>query len=265
VTFDTNALDKVVRPERFPKDPDLPAYEVVHYALRTGAIAGFFSDTAITLEGIQRDHRAEVLGGTRVRPAIRRSAAKSDGAETFEVNLSVWQPARRELHPEQAARFTAALELGFRLLSVPRIAMTRVEDPDGTFYAVTPEDELEARLGRTAEIGAAIDGRGLGFAQAMALGQQLAAREGLTAWLLGLGKARDVHESRAVARAVAEWADGDSVAAHVAYRNDVFCSADQGKSAGVSVLSPDARKWLTDAFGVQFLTLAELANLISAA
>jgi hypothetical protein len=265
VTFDTNALDKVVRPERFPKDPDLPAYGAVRYALRTGAIAGFFSDTAVTLEGIQRDHRAEVLGGTRVRPAIRRGATKSDGPETFQVNLSVWQPARRELHAEQAARFTAALELGLRLLNVPRIAMTRVEDPDGTFYAETPDAELEARLDLTAEVAAAIDQRGLGFAQAVALGQQFAAREGLAAWLPGLGKARDVHELRAVARAVAEWADGDSVAAHVAYKNEVFCSDDEGKSAGISVLSPDARKWLTDSYGVRFVTLAQLANLISAA
>jgi hypothetical protein len=31
---------------------------------------------------------------------------------------------------------------------------------------------------------------------------------------------------------VSEWADGDAVAAHIAYGNDIFCTQDQGKSAG---------------------------------
>src|SRR5256885_1820430 len=49
-------------------------------------------------------------------------------------------------------------------------------------------------------------------------------------WFTGLGAAKDIHARREVARAVAQWADGDSVAAHYAYGNDIFCTLDGGKA-----------------------------------
>ena len=65
-------------------------------------------------------------------------------------------------------------------------------------------------------------------------------------------------------RAIAEWADADSIAAHVGYGIDLFCSEDQGKSAGGISLILDAanRAWLTATYGVQFATLTELAAMV---
>jgi hypothetical protein len=68
------------------------------------------------------------------------------------------------------------------------------------------------------------------------------------------------------ANAVAEWVDGDSVAAHVAYSNDVFCTEDQGKSAsGGSILDADNRVWLAVTYNVKFATIRELATQIRSA
>jgi len=64
VTFDTNTLDRAVRPERFPKDPRQPDYRKVHDALRRGSIQGFFCETLVIIEGIQRKQRAATLGST---------------------------------------------------------------------------------------------------------------------------------------------------------------------------------------------------------
>lgn len=80
-------------------------------------------------------------------------------------------------------------------------------------------------------------------------------------WFRALDKAADIHEKRAVERAFGEWADGESVAAHVAYGLDVFCSADVGNSnATNSVLDPANRAWLTATYGVRFMTFEELAT-----
>ena len=59
---------------------------------------------------------------------------------------------------------------------------------------------------------------------------------------------------------VREWADGDSIAAHYGFGIDLFCTADCGKNArGPSVLDSDNRKWLREEFGIQFVTLDEIA------
>jgi hypothetical protein len=64
VTFDTNTLDKAVRPERHPKDLAQNDFLLVHEALKAGALRGFVCETMVTLEGIQRADRARVFGST---------------------------------------------------------------------------------------------------------------------------------------------------------------------------------------------------------
>lgn len=83
-------------------------------------------------------------------------------------------------------------------------------------------------------------------------------------WFRALGAARHIHEKREVARAIAEWADADSVAAHYAYGNDIFCTLDGGKAetrrGEPAVLDANNRVRLTKEFGIQFSTLGELAK-----
>ena len=65
-------------------------------------------------------------------------------------------------------------------------------------------------------------------------------------------------------RAFSEWADGDSIAAHIAYGLDIFCSDDVGNSNSISsVLDNANRAWLSETYGVRFMTLEELANSLT--
>ena len=74
-----------------------------------------------------------------------------------------------------------------------------------------------------------------------------------------------VEEQDKIKKAVAEASDGDVVAAHFAFGNDLFCSEDFGKSASpASVLDDDSRAWLTEVFGIRFVTLAKLAAMVTA-
>ena len=71
-------------------------------------------------------------------------------------------------------------------------------------------------------------------------------------------------DRKKIARLVAEWADGEAVAAHIGYANDIFCSGDFKKSGrGKSVLDPEHRAWLTKEFGVRFATLSQLAEIVA--
>ena len=104
----------------------------------------------------------------------------------------------------------------------------------------------------------------MGIAQIMKLGADIGASRGPSPWFRFLDQAADIHRQRAVERAFSEWADGDSIAAHVAYGLDVYCSDDAGKSnATNSIFDPTNRAWLTKTYGVQFMTFKELASSLA--
>lgn len=262
VTFDTNTLDRAARPKRFPKDPRQAEYVKVHDALAAGTITGYFSETLVTLEGIENKDRVEVLGSTRLESKMRAT-----DENTITIDLSVQQD-RKPLPPEFPRRIQAAQKLGMRALRGPaRIGWVRVRDNDCKFFE--PDEsvlELSRRLDKANDVATAIGTRGLGYATAVRLGLQFSARDGVVGelWLQALLRAQDDAEGRKVQRAIAEWADADSIAAHVGYGIDLFCSEDKGKSTGgePSVLDEPNRAWLTSTYGVKFVTLTELAAMV---
>jgi hypothetical protein len=277
VTVDTNVLDLACRPERFPKDPRQAELAKVHSALKSGVIEGFYSVTMLTVEGIMKKDRAAVFAGTTVtstahptemtkRSDLPKELADMLGDGDFDViatgvTLRASQPQRAPLHPEVVARIQAAKALGVRVLhDVPRIGAFGLTDPTGEYYLDRGEGTaLSAWIDKAFAVSREIEARGLGFTQLSTLGVSLASGPEST-WFAALDKAADVHQRRQVERAFAEWADGDSLAAHVAYGIDIFCSADVGKSnATNSVLDPANRAWLSNSYGVRFMTFEDLA------
>ena len=256
VTFDTNTFDKASRPSVYAADPDYKVLVEIHEALKRGDFLGFICDTSLTLEGIGVDHRATVFGGSTTRSSIARTAE-----DTFTITISPEQPDRRPVHPKQAERFREAFRLGIRLLGAPRIGMPRAEEE---FYAVEEPTHLGERLNRFVDLCREIEMRGLGSKRAESVATRLAGNvRPAQPWFTGLGNARNIHETREVGRAVAEWADGDSIAAHYAYGNDYFCTRDAGKGenrrSDSAILDEINRMWLTEEFGMQFATLGEIA------
>jgi hypothetical protein len=234
----------------------------------------------LTIEGIMRQDRADVFAGTRtirqpqtrhitknedLPPPVRQIVGTQD-LETITMTLQVAQPDRKPLHPEVAARMAAAKALGVRLLEdVPRIGAFQITDPTREFYLDRGgAAELKTWTNKVHEVARAIEARGLGYAQVKTLGQKLGASDPKSLWYKCLNQATDIHQQRAVERAFSEWADGDSIAAHVAYGLDVFCSADVGNSSATnSILDPVNRAWLTATYGVRFMTFEDLAASVS--
>src|SRR5260370_27485681 len=113
VTFDTNTLDRAVRPERFPKDPRQPDYLKVRDALRSETLKGFFCETLVIIEGIQKKNRVATLGSTEIRSQILPETMTSEGIVAIPINMRVGQQ-RQPLHPEVLATVQAALALCIR-------------------------------------------------------------------------------------------------------------------------------------------------------
>ena len=80
--------------------------------------------------------------------------------------------------------------------------------------------------------------------------------------MIELGKIPE-HENGIFSKAIAEWADGDSIACHVAVGGDYFCTRDIAKSAGnKSVLSKQNLKWLKDDYNVNVISPESISREI---
>ena len=280
VTFDSNALELACQPERHPIDPRQPTMQRVHKAIVDGQIEGYYSVTMLTIEGIMRKDRAAVFSGTRIATqpettkvtknadlpeAVREMVGDAD-LESIHIEYRVEQPDRKPLHPQTVARIKAAKMLGLKALcAVPRLGAFHITDPTGEFYLDRGNSQaLKAWIDKACEVARAIENRGVGIAQIKKIGFDIRASPGTSTWYRFLDQAADIHKQRAVERAFSEWADGDSIAAHVAYGLDVFCSDDIGKSNVTnSILDSSNRTWLTKCYGVQFMTLEELASKLT--
>ena len=262
VTFDTNALESVVSPDAAQRNTGI-AGAAIRDAIRHGTITGFISETLITLEGIERRKRAEVLGRTRV---VSGSASNQRGEVTISVGV---RHSRDPLNDRFSKRVEGARELGISpLRTAARIGGYHLRDETIALYEPdggTPE--LIRCMDRVNALTTEIGRRGVGQAVAVNLGLEFSARDGVNEpelWLQGLGRARDNSECKRVAEAIREWADGDSIAAHYGFGIELFCTDDFARnSSNRSVLDDDNRQWLHSAFGIEFVTLHELAQRIT--
>lgn len=110
--------------------------------------------------------------------------------------------------------------------------------------------------------------RGLGRAQAIELAKSFSERDGAAGewWPQGLERTRSAAERKKARLAINEWADGEALAAHAGYGNDLFCTDDSGGDLGDrSILHPSHRAWLSETYGVTFVTVAELAEHLATA
>jgi hypothetical protein len=160
------------------------------------------------------------------------------------------------MHGILRQHFSDAMALGIRVLRAPRIGGIINPEVWPSHYASDSADTPELRQERTFAVMNAIERRGGGIAHIKQLVAEFAPGD---TWHESLLKV-PVAETERFASAIAEWADGDSIAAHYGYSVDAFCSEDVGKGAGASSsLSLYNRTWLTSQFGIRFTTLDALA------
>ena len=257
VTFDTNALGSLAV-------GNASAAIVVRDAILAGRLCGFFSETLVTLEGVANVARSPTFGAMRLQTRMTTAEARQDGSHAIHVNLTLDHSARPSLHPQLVTLVCRLRELGFKAIRLPRIGLQVLDSAAGFALAPEPDDKLSARLDRSNAAALAIEARGVGGARAWALARRLAGANVAGIDLFrSLGLASTEREIKEVAKAVGEWADGDALAAHIGHKHDVFCTNDQGKSAGgPSVLDALNRAWLTETYGVVFMTLDEVASAI---
>jgi len=256
VTFDSNTWRKVVTPG-YSQDSTTATFAALNKLAKEGRFAGYLPETIFNLETIPTDKRAEYFG--TYRPNITSTVvSETEGATHVRVCIgpnTTNHPGNSHYHEKH---LQDALALGFRLLSCPRIGLTRSPDINRSMFRVENPTELQHRLDKFMAVGRDIESMNAGFAQIAELGKKY--RKGAETWFDALLRVPKT-EQHLVKKCVAEWADGDAVAAHIAYECAFLCTNDIGKAAGAgSVFSPAIRSILSSRYGVRFVTPAELLN-----
>jgi hypothetical protein len=254
VTLDSNTLAAVVSPETAQGGwgPDAAA---VRAAIEDGRVRAFFSETHITLEGIQGKSRADTLGKTRM---VSRSESTGPQHITLTIGL---EHHRDPLDPRFLERVTTARRLGiWPLRTAARLCFHHL--PPEELYA--PPGGIDALVKCMEMVNALtneICKRGVGYARAVELGKRFVQIDPLrpVLWMTGLAHANPSD----VRSAIAEWSDGDGIGAHYGFGMELFCTQDEGRSSGQSVLNSANRRWLSEDYGIRFVTLAGLRTILA--
>jgi hypothetical protein len=251
VTFDTCSLDQILKNR--PNGPK------VRDAIEAGLVRGFYCETLVTLEGVPRKERSQVLG--RTRPVSRSS---STGKNTINITVGI-EHYRPPLHPKHAKMIETIEAMGLRALRGPaRMCGVRAKDGQVKFFEPYGSVlELAECMDKVNALAAEIGRRGIGYAAPVELGLRLLTPEEIakpTLWFEGLRRATG---QKQVKRAIAEWADADSIAAHYGYGIDLFCTEDEARNArSRSVLDDTNKAWLQKDYGIKFVSLAELTDML---
>lgn len=251
VTFDSNVWQMAVTPSLASKTEFYADFVTVHDALRRKQIQGFISETVGTLEAIRKLGRKAYFSSIRPKVNVKVVNA-AQGQAVLKIDIGTTHDQHPGLHRILEERLQLAIALGIRLMRAPRMA---IPVPPlmldlSVFADETDVTTVAARDNRWGDVMSTIEQRGVGSGLLRSLQEKAG------------GRVDDIEE-KAFARAVAEWADGDSVAAHVAYGNDVFCTEDQGKNTGgKSILDMQNREWLAATHNVKFATIRDLAAAV---
>ncbi len=241
VSFDSNAWERIFLSE----DQD---YSAVRVALMDRILFGFICDASLGIEAVTKKTRsryfARPLMDVQFKPVIR------DEKPYWQFSIGPEDSVHPGLPKTQATKLHAALAAGIKLmrgqnwLGLPRAR--EVSSPDNYVF----EDAAVAAKREQTQLDVAekINARGVGR----------------RAFEMAGGWKEATVDEKALIKACAEWADGELVAAHIAYGNDILCTNDRARGAGSSIFDAANRSWLASDFGVNFMTVDALLSAVSA-
>jgi hypothetical protein len=265
----------MVFPERYANRPNYHALVKIKDAIRSGRVRGFISEGFGTVESIKKQDRA--LFHVQNVPDVKvTSKSYGHGLHCLTIQIEAKHDLHPGITPEFEEELNEALAIGMKLLTTPYIALPVPDRLRGTpsIYAqeVFATSDYNERFGK---IASTINDRGVGQGTLPALAKKLT--EDLDGprpdWMTDRDLIYRVYVyacasglsnyKQQIEKAFAESADGDLVAAHIAFGNDYLCTEDRGKSAvSASIFDSENRSWLKSEYGIEILNAQQLANLL---
>jgi len=245
IIFDSNVWQIVTLPTDFPNEPLLADFIKINQAIIDKKIEPFLSETIFTIEAIRKVERQDFFSSTSPKITTKEEIT-NDGhiSLSFSIGPNEKDAIDFSERPILKKYFHEAIKLGFKIARLPRIGGFINPEVNAVRYKQT-EAQLSVYHDKVFEVVKKIENAGAGMKQIEEIGKQY----GNQNWFKGLKKAPESDRNK-IAKAAAEWADGDSVAISIALGCDYFCTRDLAKGAGSkSVLSATNLAWLTTDYG----------------
>lgn len=258
IIFDSNVWQIVTIPNDFPNEPFLVEFKKIHQAIIDNKIEPFLSETVFTIEAIRKVERQDFFSSTEAKIDFKESATE-DGHISLGISIGPNEEDAIDFatRPILKKYFDEAIKLGFKIARFPRIGGLVNPEVEAVRFKQT-DPELSLYLEKVFEVGRKIEAADAGMELIKAIGNQY----GNPSWMKGLKSAPEADRNK-IAKAAAEWADGDSVAISIALGCDYFCTRDQAKGAGSkSILSQVNLTWLKNDYGFETILPEDLAKLI---
>ena len=256
VTFDSNVWRKIASPNNFPKDPEYDVNFKLNSLIKQGKMEAYLSETIFTLEAIKRIERKQIFKIYRPNMDVKlQDNTMHDGM----INLTFTMGPGKENQPEQneflREHLNDAVDVGFKIIHLPRIGGF-VNAEVEKYILKFNDSELKKYLDKVFEVAIKIESLGCGFKWLENIRLKYDKKI-----FDGIRNAPDT-ETINIANAVAEWADGDTVACAVAIGSNYICTNDIGKSGGDnSIFSNKNIQLLSKDYGFFIIRPKDLANM----
>ena len=248
ITFDTNIWPSVLIAQDF---------SAIRDAIQNKKIIACIPETIFTLEAINNLDRKKFLEDYKLHSCTTEEILPSG-----EIKISISIGPDAKAHPGndkiRSKCMEDSLKMGFKVLRCSgRIGGIVNLDVPRELYLDDAFVDIAERQKVFAECLSKIEARGCGIKMIKDIGSKYS----IKSWLDGIANVPQ-KDWKQIPRAVAEWADGDAIAAHIAYKNDYFCTGDDAKQSGSSsIFSEENKKWLKSEFKVNFLDRKQLVGM----
>lgn len=253
--FDSNIWQIVVSPEKYTKDPHVDKFRVIHNAILQKKIIPFLSETIFTLEAIKKIERQNFFAQISPKIVVNNKIKNDIIISSISLGPNEKDAINFDNRPILKSFFEDAIRIKFNIVRLPLMGGLVNPDVDKVLYK--PND-LDSYHNRVFEIVEKIENAGAGKAQIKEIGGHYGSGNFMTE----LKKAPE-SDWKKIAKAAAEWADGDSVAISIALDCNYFCTRDTARGAGSkSVLSKANLEWLKDEYNFETITPEKLAEIL---
>lgn len=211
-------------------------------------IEGFICEAAFRIEAVRKNDRPAYFARPQMKVTFPSRIVSIEGKPHIHFMSMGPNDGRHPGLPDvQANRLELALSVGLRLMR--GLAWMGLPSPleigDPRFFVQETESARGEREQLQIAVSAKMWKRGVGKQAFDAAGGWQAIEQGT------------LHEKK-FSKACAEWADGELVAAHIAYQHDILCTNDRAQAAGTSIFDARNRTWLNAQYGVVFKNFDEL-------
>ncbi|MQU91736.1 hypothetical protein [Sinorhizobium meliloti] len=244
ITLDTNVCNVIHEPDKWPTLVAPDDARKMRAAISDKRISGFVSEATLFIECLGFPDKLSYL-----------AVAGTPGP-------------RPEPHPNTKAMFDDLGSIGIELLHAPLIGAEKfIESIPWTKDAIYPIEERQKRFFdfiRPLPRHAPLKAYGESLLPAQPPVPPRASVQ--SPWAMAIKREWDGNPDgrkaveKVVRPVIGEWCDGLILGSHVAYGNDIFCTADQGKSAGANSLLHQSKRAALVTQGIRIMTPREVAQ-----